>query len=268
MLIPFFKYEGAGNDFLLIDNREGVFTPDKALIARLCDRHFGIGGDGLMTLSLDEQGVVQMHYYNADGSEGEMCGNGARCFALFAHHLGVGGAEQRFVALDGEHTASLRPTSPDEAEVEVAICPVSEIYAGEEWFSLNTGVPHYVEFVEAVEAVDCQRRGAEIRYDTARFPQGTNVNFATPTGEGTITMRTYERGVERETLACGTGATAVAIVTNYALQPACNCFAVQVPGGVLTVRFDHSPNTPHYTNIRLQGPARRVFAGAFDTQNF
>ncbi len=266
MQIDFAKYEGAGNDFILIDNRDGNFTEEAAVIARLCDRHFGIGADGLMTLSTEEK-RVRMRYYNADGSRGEMCGNGARCFALFAEHLGLGGRTKRFVADDGEHEALLHYADRFRGEVEVAMVDVEAIEAGDGWWSLNTGVPHYVEFTD-VDAVDVAGRGSAIRHDLRRFPAGTNVNFAEVAGEGALRMRTYERGVEAETLACGTGATAVAIVANLALQPACHDFRLTLPGGELRVSFSHEAGTQRYTSIRLSGPARRVAEGCFDTGNF
>ncbi|WP_300735908.1 diaminopimelate epimerase [uncultured Alistipes sp.] len=264
----FAKYEGAGNDFILIDNRDGGFTPDAGLIARLCDRHFGIGADGLMTLTRNAEIDCSMRYYNADGSLGEMCGNGARCFALFAEHLGIGGETKFFDATDGLHTARIRRTKGAWGEIEVAMIAVREIRRGDGWWFLNTGVPHYVEFVDDVEAVDVCARGRRIRYDLDRFPQGTNVNFVQSVGPGLIRMRTYERGVENETLACGTGATAAAIVTSYTQQSDTTRFRVLVPGGELTIRFAHEPSTATYTDVRLSGPARRVFEGTFDSENF
>ena len=268
MQTAFAKYEGAGNDFILIDNREGGFTPRAELIAALCDRHFGIGADGLMTLARNAEIDCSMRYYNADGSEGEMCGNGARCFALFAHHLGIGGETKYFDAADGLHTARIRRSKGSAGEIELGMTAVREIRTGEGWWFLNTGVPHYVEFVDDLESVDVIGRGRIIRRDTARFPQGTNVNFVQVTGNDTIRVRTYERGVENETLACGTGATAAAIVTNFVLQRRTAHFAVSVPGGELAVRFSHEPETQTYTDICLSGPARRVFGGVFDSENF
>ena len=268
MRTAFAKYEGAGNDFILIDNRDGSFTPDAERIARLCDRHFGIGADGLMTLTHNAEIDCSMRYYNADGSLGQMCGNGARCFALFAGHLGMGGETKFFDATDGLHTARIRCTKGARGEIEVAMIAVREIRRGDGWWFLNTGVPHYVEFVDDVEAVDVCARGRRIRYDLDRFPQGTNVNFVQPLGPGVLRMRTYERGVENETLACGTGATAAAIVTSYTQQSDTARFRVLVPGGELTIRFAHEPSTATYTDVRLSGPARRVFEGTFDSENF
>ena len=268
MRTQFTKYEGAGNDFILIDNRAGVFIPEAGIIARLCDRHFGIGADGLMTLSPSAETDCSMRYFNADGSEGEMCGNGARCFALFAEHLGIGGKTKHFSAVDGLHAAHLQHIEGSEGEIELGMIDVCEIRTGESWWFLNTGVPHYVEFVDNLDEIDVCGRGRKIRYDTAHFPQGTNVNFVQVTGVGTIRMRTYERGVENETLACGTGATAAAVITNFTLQPQIEHFEINVPGGALAVRFSHELKRQTYTNICLKGPARRVFCGEFDSEIF
>ena len=235
---------------------------------RLCVRQFGIGADGVMTLARSAEIDCSMRYYNADGSAGEMCGNGARCFALFAEHLGIGGETKYFDATDGVHTAHIRRAQGPAGEIELGMINVSEIRSGDGWWFLNTGVPHYVEMVHDVDGIDVNGRGRGIRYDTGRFPQGTNVNFVEVTGNGAIRMRTYERGVEHETLACGTGATAAAIITNYALQHGTTKYRIQVPGGELIVDFTHEAGTQNYTNIRLTGPARRVFSGVFETDNF
>lgn len=261
MALAFVKYEGAGNDFVLVDNRSGCFVPDRATVAGLCDRHFGIGADGLMTLSVDAQGRCTMHYYNADGSEGEMCGNGARCFVLFAKHLGLFDTELQFTATDGPHAAILRRMEGAVGEIEIGMIPVSAVEPVGGGWSLNTGVPHYVEFVDSVAEVDVVGRGRAIRHDRTHFSNGTNVNFAELLPDGRIRMRTYERGVEDETLACGTGATAVAIVAHCLHRPDCCDFDLELPGGVLHVRFRPGEAARTFTDIRLTGPARRVFAG-------
>ncbi|MDE6375335.1 MAG: diaminopimelate epimerase [Alistipes sp.] len=266
MRIPFSKYEGAGNDFILVDDRRKILSPEPREIARLCDRHFGIGADGLMTLTESDRHDCAMHYYNADGSPGEMCGNGARCFALFAEHLGIGGRTKRFEATDGIHEATILSRETHAGEVELGMIDVARIKSGEGWWHLNTGVPHYVEFVTDLPGTDVLGRGRTIRRDETRFPQGTNVNFVEILGEGLLRMRTYERGVENETLACGTGATAAAIAVNHARQPGTRTFDIDVPGGRLRVRFDREADG-RYTNIRLTGPARRVFTGEFDPEN-
>lgn len=181
MRTTFAKYEGAGNDFILIDNREGIFTPDAETIARLCDRHFGIGADGLMTLSRSAEMDCSMRYYNADGSEGEMCGNGARCFSLFAEHLGIGGETKYFDAADGLHTARIRRTKGLAGQIEVGMIAVREIRSGAGWWFLNTGVPHYVEFTEALDAVDvCGAARNPLRHGP--LPAGHERQFRTGGG--------------------------------------------------------------------------------------
>lgn len=268
MQTKFAKYEGAGNDFILIDARHGGFTAQSNLIARLCDRHFGIGADGVMTLTQSDTLECLMRYFNADGSEGEMCGNGARCFTLFAEHLGIGGVVKHFEALDGHHAAHILAVEGSQGTIELGMIDVSQITAGPGWWFLNTGVPHYVEFVEQIDQVDVVGRGRIIRHDTARFPQGTNVNFVEVSKPGVLRMRTYERGVENETLACGTGATAAAIIANFTLQPTTTQYRITLPGGELYVSFAHQAETQTYTDIHLSGPARRVFEGLFETDSF
>ena len=181
----FAKYEGAGNDFILLDLRNGGATPQSAEIARLCDRHFGIGADGLMTLAASAVSGCDcsMRYYNADGSPGEMCGNGGRCFALFAHHLGIGGDIKRFDSTDGIHEARMLRIDGLRSTVELGMIDVERIDRGDGYWFLDTGVPHYVEFTDDLEAVDVIGRGRRIRYDK-RFAKGTNVNFVKVVGPG------------------------------------------------------------------------------------
>ena len=269
MQTRFAKYEGAGNDFILLDLREGAPAPDRALIARLCDRHFGIGADGLMTLdrTVADGCDCSMRYYNADGSVGEMCGNGGRCFALFARHRGLGTPELvRFDSTDGLHEARLLDAGEFRGHIELSMIDVNEIHEGDGYWFLNTGVPHYVELVDCLDTVPVLERGRRIRYDK-RFREGTNVNFVQVLGAGQIAIRTYERGVENETLACGTGSTAAALAVHVALQPDVRRFRVETRGGELTVSFDER-QPGHYTRIRLSGEARKVFEGTFDTSNF
>lgn len=268
MRIEFAKYEGAGNDFILIDTRNNDPKIGSKLIAKLCDRRFGIGADGLITLSRSAEMDCSMRYYNADGSEGEMCGNGGRCFALYAEHLGIGGETKFFDAADGLHTARILETRGYSGQIELGMISVKEILSGDGWWFLNTGVPHYVEFVKELDKTDVAERGRIIRNDTERFPKGTNVDFVEVAGPGHIRLRTYERGVEAETPACGTGAAAAAIVTNLVRQPQTANFEISVPGGSLQVAFKHPSGTQTYTDIRLSGGARRVFRGLFDTENF
>ena len=265
MQLEFAKYEGAGNDFILIDTRRTAFVADSKMIARLCDRHFGIGADGLMTLGRSDAYDCSMRYYNADGSPGEMCGNGGRCFALFARHRGIGGPELRFDSLDGPHTAQLTETGPDRGSVTLGMIDVERIADGGGWWSLDTGVPHCVLLTDDVAQADVAATGRALRYDTARFPQGTNVDFVQAAAPGVLCVRTYERGVEAETLACGTGATAAALVAHRVLQPERSDFEVRMPGGTLRVDFAYDAAADRYTAIRLTGPARKVFEGRIDT---
>lgn len=267
MELNFFKYEGAGNDFILLDGRGSQMQLPGGTIRLLCDRHIGIGADGLMVLT-DEPGYdFRMRYYNSDGGEVNMCGNGGRCIVLFADHLGIGGPEKFFVGQDGEHHARMISMGEQSAFVELEMIDVDSFeYAGKTFF-LNTGVPHYVEFVDDVSKADVEGRGKLIR-NSERFHScgGTNVNFVEVAGPGYIRVRTYERGVEGETLACGTGATAAAIATYLFAQNDTTDFTVNVPGGELEVKFSVRDNQ-FFSNIRLTGPARRVFSGVVTVPN-
>lgn len=258
--VSFSKYQGAGNDFVLIDARASDPGLTKEQIRFLCDRRFGIGADGLMTLEADPAGTdFYMRYYNSDGGESTMCGNGGRCIARFADHLGIGSTVKRFNSSDGFHEAELLP----DGLIRLRMIDVSEVKVladGRSWF-VFTGSPHYVEIVDDVTAVDVTGRGAEIR----RRPEyeamgGTNVNFVQVPGPGHIRVRTFERGVEAETLACGTGVTAAALVGHRILQPECRDFTVEAMGGTLGVKFALTDDGG-FTGVFLTGPAERVFTG-------
>ncbi|MCC8035562.1 MAG: diaminopimelate epimerase [Rikenellaceae bacterium] len=262
MLVNFSKFEGTGNDFIIIDAREfpiGLLT--KGQVAGLCDRHRGIGADGLMLLYDHPDYDFRMVYFNSDGGEAEMCGNGARCITLYADQLGIGGDAKRFVGRDGSHTAIVSRRSGPEAMVEIGIVDVCSYEFGEGAFFLNTGVPHYVEFVENIISTDVFNRGREIRYSEKYLPSGgTNVNFVQIEGPGKIIVRTYERGVEDETLACGTGAVASAIATHIYAQSGVTQYEARVEGGILHIQFTPGQDNC-FRNITLKGPARRVFDG-------
>ena len=261
MELNFYKYEGAGNDFILIDGRGQDLELPGSTISRLCDRHLGIGADGLMILA-DEAGYdFRMRYYNADGGEVDMCGNGGRCMGLFADHVGIGANEKYFIGRDGKHYAQIISKGDDAALVELEMINVDSFQYSDKTFCLNTGVPHYVEFVDDVSSVDVDGRGRAIRY-SKRFEAGggTNVDFVEIAGPGYIKVRTYERGVEGETQACGTGVTAAAIATYLYAQNDLYNFTVNVPGGELEVDFAVKDGS-HFYDIRLTGPARRVFGG-------
>lgn len=258
--IPFFKYQGAGNDFIMIDQRENHYLgrTDKEAIARLCDRRFGIGADGLILLELHPGYDFEMVYFNADGGEGSMCGNGGRCIAAFARQLGLIEEQCRFLAADGPHQARFRP----DGWVELSMGDVKDIEQGDGICFLNTGSPHYVEFVGALEHIDVLQRGREVRYSERFRREGTNVNFVELTENG-IAVATYERGVEAETLSCGTGVTASAIA-RYLQQPGHGpqTVPVQTKGGRLEVRF--TPRGGSFTDVWLCGPAQLVFEGMIE----
>ncbi|WP_028297474.1 diaminopimelate epimerase [Olivibacter sitiensis] len=257
MPIKFYKYQGAGNDFIVIDNRDLQFErTNHERIAQWCDRRFGVGSDGLMLLENAEGYDFKMVYYNADGREGSMCGNGGRCIVAFAHDMGIIEDNTRFIAVDGEHEASL---SKDGTWVRLKMIDVNSVAREGDDYVLNTGSPHYVRLVDDLDTYDVVKEGRKVRYNDVYKAEGINVNFVEPQGTG-YAVRTYERGVEDETLACGTGVTAVAIAmavdrgeTGSLMVP------VKARGGNLKVSFERSGTVFH--DIFLEGPAQFVFAG-------
>lgn len=254
MATEFQKYQGAGNDFIMIDDRKEEFSVSSETIAGLCDRRFGIGADGLILIQEHPEYDFRMVYFNADGHEGSMCGNGGRCAVMFARNLGIIGDSTRFTAYDGEHVATMKDDI-----VRLGMSDVDGIEKGENSFFLNTGSPHYIEFVDAVDEVDVTGRGRSIRYGETYGPKGgTNVNFAEVTGENHLKVRTYERGVEDETLACGTGVTAC-VLTAAEVYDWAGPVRVEVPGGRLAVEF--TKNGKGFTDVFLIGPAKFVFRG-------
>ncbi len=255
MDICFFKYQGAGNDFVIIDNRELTFPKTNyALIQKLCHRQFGIGADGLMLLERAVNSYFKMIYYNADGHEGTMCGNGGRCIVAFANHLGIFEQDVTFEAVDGVHEARL-----EDGRVHLKMGDVSQIESYPDHFFLNTGSPHHVVFSENVDRLDIIEKGRKIRYGAPYFEVGTNVNFVEKYGVNKLKIRTYERGVENETLSCGTGATAVAIAAHFSGKTAETPIFIDTLGGVLQVDFQIVGQ--EYRNIVLTGPAEMVYTG-------
>ncbi len=255
MELHFYKYQGAGNDFILLDNRLGRYNHlTTEQVAWLCDRHFGIGADGLMLVNPAEGFDFEMKYYNSDGRESTMCGNGGRCIVAFAHLLGLIGDHTRFVAVDGPHDAIIQGNGT----VELQMKAVDQITRHADHTILNTGSPHYVTFLDDVDALDVKHDGAAIRYNDTYRKEGINVNFVTRTPEG-LKVRTYERGVEDETLSCGTGVTACAIASVNAFHQA-HEVAIVTPGGHLTVRFNMTDDQ-HASDVWLCGPATFVFEG-------
>ena len=254
--MDFVKYQGTGNDFVLVDDRAETFPQtNQALIGRLCHRRFGIGADGLILLQHDPEFDFKMVYFNADGAEGSMCGNGGRCIVRFAHDLGLFGSETRFRAVDGEHVAVVC-----EEEIFLKMSDVAGIEKRHGFPFVDTGSPHVVRFVDDLESVNVVAEGRAIRYDTA-FPGGTNVNFAQVLDDNTVFVRTYERGVEDETYSCGTGVTAVALAAHQQLAMPDPVF-IQTIGGNLRVSFNPLANSGQFSDIYLIGPAKRVFAGS------
>lgn len=259
MEINFYKYQGTGNDFVMIDNRQEVFPKDNIqLISHLCDRRFGIGGDGLILLENDSNTDFRMVYYNSDGNQSSMCGNGGRCLVAFAKKLQIIEKETTFIATDGLHFATI-----DENEiVSLQMKDVDSIKVTPEYIFLDTGSPHHVQLVEDVKDFDIKTNGAAIRYSDLYGKAGSNVNFVTQKDTNTFTVRTYERGVEDETLSCGTGVTAVAIAMRMIGKTQSNNVQLDVEGGKLEVSFTYLEG--RFTNVFLTGPAEFVFEGNID----
>jgi diaminopimelate epimerase len=258
MELTFYKYQGTGNDFVMIDNR-GLFFPkhDTKLVAALCDRRFGIGADGLILLENDEQSDFRMVYYNSDGNTSSMCGNGGRCIVAFAKSLGLIRDSARFTASDGMHDATI----DNNGIVSLHMKDVDHIKTGNGYIFLDTGSPHHVEFVEDVRQVNIPELGAKIRYSDLYGDAGSNVNFVNENHDGKFSVRTYERGVEDETLSCGTGVTAVAIAVHYLGKTKSEKVKLNVEGGTLDVSFEERDGK--YSKVYLTGPAEFVFKGFF-----
>ena len=266
MTYTFHKYHGAGNDFVLTDGRGGM-NLTREQIRKLCHRHLGIGADGFMSLENDPEGQFYMRYFNADGEEATMCGNGGRCIALFAHHLGIGGGLKTFNSSDGLHTAEIFAAEGDCGRVRLQLADVEGYDIKPTYLFLDTGSPHYVEFVTNLDDFDVYGRGRQIRYSEPFGSQGgTNVNFVQIRPDGSLGIRTYERGVENETMACGTGATAAAMAANILLNPNKTEWTLHAPGGELRVSFEKS-GSRGYTRVFLEGPAQKVFECAIDPDN-
>jgi len=256
MEINFEKYEGTGNDFVMIDNRNDFFPKkDIKLIAHLCDRRFGIGADGLILLENDPNSDFKMVYFNSDGNQSTMCGNGGRCLVAFANKLKIIQSSATFRAIDGLHHATIS----EDAIVSLQMKDIDSVKSEPHYTFLDTGSPHHIEMVTAISNVDVKSQGAAIRYSALYGLAGANVNFVEQIDQDTFSIRTYERGVEDETLSCGTGATAVAIAMNCIGKTHSNAIKINVKGGKLEVSFDN--NDFQYSNVFLKGPATFVFQG-------
>jgi diaminopimelate epimerase len=266
MQIEFYKYQGTGNDFVMIDNRSEFFPKENVeLIAHLCDRRFGIGGDGLILLENEEiasklamTADFKMVYYNSDGNPSSMCGNGGRCLVAFAKKLNVINNSCTFIATDGLHHATIA----NDGIVSLQMIDVLNVKITPEYTFLNTGSPHHVQLVEDLENYNIKENGAEIRYGALYGTAGSNINFVKQINADTFSLRTYERGVEDETLSCGTGATAAAIAMNATGKTNSTSVHLNVEGGKLEVSFDKMGDL--FTNVFLIGPAEFVFKGGIE----
>ncbi len=261
MKVHFYKYQGTGNDFVMIDNRSLFFPKEnQQLITSLCDRRFGIGADGLILLENASNYDFRMIYYNSDGRQGTMCGNGGRCVVAFAKQLGIITEKALFIAVDGEHNALIDPKN----EVQLQMKDVNTIDVHEGYTFLNTGSPHHIIFVDDVEAIDVKTEGAAIRYGVLyRDKGGSNVNFVERVSPTVLKVRTYERGVEDETYSCGTGVTAAAIAAFHTKITTSSPVELHTKGGNLKVLFDIEDN--RYKNVYLCGKASFVFEGTITT---
>ncbi|WP_313373669.1 diaminopimelate epimerase [Chishuiella sp.] len=257
MNLKFYKYQGAGNDFVMIDDRDGQFPISTELINKLCDRNFGIGADGLILLQNDENSDFRMVYFNSDGNESTMCGNGGRCIIRFANDLDVASDKMTFNAIDGLHHGIV-----DTDIIRLQMIDVNEVENHDRHFFMNTGSPHHVEFVNDIDHVNVYEKGKEIRYGSPYFEKGTNVNFVEILPDETLKIRTYERGVENETLACGTGITAAAISAYVKKVVHKKEIQVKALGGNLSVNFEE--NNDNFINVWLNGPAEKVFEGIIE----
>ncbi len=258
--IPFYKYQGAGNDFVILDQTEQTYVSpsDKILIRQICDRRFGVGADGLMYIERSKQADFKMVYFNADGRPSSMCGNGGRCIVALAHKLGIiGGTTCVFDAVDGLHKAKIL-TSTD---ISIEMKDVDKIISDNDDYILNTGSPHFVRFVDQIEGINMVQLGRGIRNSERFIKDGINVNYVSK-ANGKLQIRTYERGVEDETLACGTGVTAAAIAAaERSAMIGKGSTQVEAMGGDLNVSFERDPDG--FKNIWLTGPAVFVFEGIY-----
>lgn len=252
MNLIFYKYQGTGNDFVMIDNRTKIFPKQKTdIISHFCDRHFGIGADGIILIENDDLHDFRMIYFNSDGSE-TFCGNGGRCAVAFAKQLGIIENNTHFLAFDGEHYATI-----ENDVISLQMIEVKKITVNKNSVFAFTGTQHHVEMVENLDEFQVFKKGREIRHQYKN--PGSNVNFVQQINENTFRVRTYEKGVEDETLACGTGVTAVAIAMHKTQKTVSNSIILPVEGGILEVSFEEENGI--YKNVFLKGPAKLVFRG-------
>lgn len=259
--IAFHKFHGAGNDFVLIDNRTGQIRLTDGEIALCCHRHFGIGADGLILIESSDKADFAMRYFNADGKEATLCGNGSRCSVALAHHLRLIKRQCSFWASDGLHHATIEKHKKQDWLITIEMKDVPSVTDFQDGCFIDTGSPHFVVPCSEIDTLPVEKAGRQLRFD-ARFPCGTNVDFIT-WKDSQLQVRTYERGVEAETLSCGTGVTAAAMICAHRNHWDNGHYDIQVctKGGNFIVSFDKT--APHYRHIRLTGPAHRSFSGIF-----
>jgi diaminopimelate epimerase len=259
MIISFYKYQGTGNDFIILDNRKDEYSSlTEKQIKKMCDRRFGIGADGLIFLA-DKAGYdFEMIYFNSDGNSSTMCGNGGRCMVKFAYHMGIHKYTYRFLATDGEHEAEI----DNDGRIRLKMQDINEVKDFGTHSILNTGSPHFVKHVTDIKRIDVVETGRGIRNSKPYAAEGINVNFVETIGEDLIYVRTYERGVEDETLSCGTGVTAAAIVSAHN-DNGFNRVEVKTIGGNLSVEYDKIDET-HFRNVWLCGHAEFVYKGEIE----
>lgn len=248
----FYKYQGTGNDFIMIDDRKQKFPINQEIIEELCNRRFGIGADGLILLQ-EKDGIYQMVYFNSDGNRSTMCGNGGRCFIRFMSDLKLIQNKVTFEAVDGLHRGEIL-----DSFVKLQMQDVDEVKKEDSYTFLDTGSPHHIVYLDSLQDLDVKKEGAKIRYSDL-YPEGTNVNFVQQLSPNRIEVRTYERGVEDETLSCGTGVTAAAISLVALEKSQMTEINVKTKGGNLKVHFLQQGDS--YTDIELVGPAEFVFKG-------
>lgn len=261
MIVHFSKYHGTGNDFVLIDGRDQETSYlDSDLIRQICERRFGIGADGLIILGKSNRSDFLMRYYNADGYEGTMCGNGGRCITAFANRLNIISLDANFEGIDGSHSSTILPNG----EIRLKLKDVNGIRWLEDGYLLDTGSPHFVKFVTQLDPLDIETEGSEIRHQSRFGKGGVNVNFVQKgISSNRISVRTYERGVEAETFSCGTGVTAAAICSYYHFKSDNFSYSVKTRGGKLNVSFKAQHHT-RFTDIYLTGPTSHVYDGSIE----
>lgn len=255
MIIKFQKYQGTGNDFIIIDNTDLSFPSENiSLIKQLCDRKFGIGCDGLILINPSDSSDYLMNYYNSDGNLGSMCGNGARCSVKFAQNINIIKNKTVFTAFDGLHDALIY-----DDQITLSMKPVNDIINYGNDLFLDTGSPHYVQLVSDIENIDVFSQGRLIRNNSIFKNNGVNVNFVQVISKSEFSVRTYERGVENETLSCGTGVTAVALAMFELNKTSLNKLKIATRGGDLSVKFNKC--SKGYDNIKLTGNVKMVYSG-------